>query len=358
MVALGRDPVGVDVDGFVVPSDGMMALACTAGERDGLRDLAPRARRPGWAGPWPWWPPALGRVRDLGVTFLDTAETYGDGRAEAVCGRALRRLRWPRETIVICTKVFWGVHSGRPGSSGLSRKHVTEGCIASLRRLGVDHLDILLCHRPDPRTPVEETVAAMSDLVRRGLVLYWGTSEWSPELVDCARAVACREGLVAPVAEQLQYNLLRRHRVEVDFAELAQAGLALTTWSPLAYGLLAGRDPIAPDGDPGRLGRPGYEWLRHEALGVDEVATMAAVRRIAAVAGEAGLAPAELALAWTLQNRSVATVVGGASSIAQLEQNVAVAGRPPLDDDLLAAVEMAADVSAPAIGAAPGGVRP
>lgn len=297
----------------------------------------------------------LGRARDLGVTFLDTAETYGDGRAEEVCGRALRRLRWPRETIVICTKVYWGVHGGRPGSWGLSRKHVTEGCTASLRRLGVDHLDVLLCHRPDPRTPVEETVAAMSDLVRRGLVLYWGTSEWPPALVQRARDIARRDGLVAPVAEQLQYNLLHRHRVEVDFVDLVQAGLALTTWSPLAYGLLAGRDPLAPGGDPGRLGRPGYEWLRHEALGTDERATMAAVHRIAAVAGEAGLAPAELALAWALQNRSVATVVGGASTIAQLEQNVAVAGRAPLDADLLAAVESAADVSAPAVVAASSG---
>lgn len=262
----------------------------------------------------------LDEAREIGVNFVDGAETYADGASEEATGRVLAKLDWPRETYVLSAKVYWGVHGGRPNTYGLSRKHVQESCHASLRRLGVEHLDLYLCHRADPDTPLAETVLAMTDLVRRGTVLYWGTSEWDPAQVAEAQRLAAELGGVAPVVEQLQYNLLHRHRVERDFAPLAErTGLGLTTWSPLAYGLLTGRYDTGIG--PGRLSEAGYRWLRRDALGPDERSTLDTVRRVNGVARDLGVPPAALALAWVLRNPLVSSAICGASDPAQLRES-------------------------------------
>ncbi|MFI9811766.1 aldo/keto reductase [Saccharothrix variisporea] len=264
----------------------------------------------------------LREAYDLGINFFDNAETYGDGRGEEAVGRALAAFKWPRETFVVSGKVFWGVHGKRPNTWGLSRKHVVEGCHAALRRLGLDHLDLFLCHRPDPNTPLDETVRAMSDLVTQGKVLYWGTSEWSADAVRDALGIAARDGFVGPSLEQLRYNLLDRRRVEVDFADLHhRAGLGITTWSPLAYGLLAGRyGEGAPPG--GRLADPAYRWLREDLFGDDEADLVARVAAVSRLAGDLGLHPARFALAWVLRNRAVSSAITGASHPAQLRESV------------------------------------
>jgi voltage-dependent potassium channel beta subunit len=273
-----------------------------------------------------------------GVNLLDTAETYGDGRAELALGGALRRLKWPRETYAVCAKVFWGVHGGRPTSRGLSRKHVIEGAHASLRRLGLDHLDILLCHRPDPDTPVEETVRAMSDLVTAGTILYWGTSEWSPDQVAGAIVVADRVGGHRPVTEQLRHNLLSPDRVRRDFGPLiSRTGLGVMAWSPLAYGLLAGRYQEAAH--TGRLSRAEYAWLREDVFGDAEADVLDRVRAFGVLAADAGLPPAVLALAWVLRDPVVSTAICGASTVRQMETNVRAGAGVDLDPALWQRIE-------------------
>ncbi|MFE6054268.1 aldo/keto reductase [Kitasatospora sp. NPDC056446] len=279
----------------------------------------------------------VARAYDLGVTYFDTAETYADGRSEEALGRVLHRLGLPRETLVLSGKVFYGTHRRRPGSWGLSRKHVVEGCHATLRRLGVDHLDVLLCHRFDPDVPLAETVRAMSDLVARGDVLYWGTSEWKPAQVAEARDLAERHGWAPPRVEQLLYNVLERDRLEGEFAPVAERlGIGLTTWSPLGYGLLSGRYDQGVPAD-GRLADPAYGWLRDHALGPGVLERAAAFTRLAQ---ESGLTPSRLAIAWVLRNPAVASAICGASRPDHLDDNTgAVDALDLLDDGLSARID-------------------
>jgi voltage-dependent potassium channel beta subunit len=261
---------------------------------------------------------------NLGVNFFDNAETYGNGEGEEMMGRVLATLRWPRESYLVSSKVYWGSGSARPTARGLSRKHVFEACEAALRRMGIDYLDLYLCHRPDATTPIEETVRAMSDLIsHQGKVLYWGTSEWSATAIAEAHRVARELGLIAPVTEQAQYNLLTRSRVEREYADLYTGlGLGLTAWSPLAYGLLTGRYNQKLDAS-GRLARVGYEWLRDSVLGDRSQQRLAAVRKFCALALEHGFSPAQLGMAWVLGNRNVSTAITGASNVDQLRETVA-----------------------------------
>lgn len=266
----------------------------------------------------------LEQARADGVTVLDTAETYGDGRAEQALGRALEALAWPRETYVVCAKVFYGTHRRAPGSHGLSRKHVVEGAHATLRRLGLEHLDLLLCHRHDPHTPLVETVRAMSDLVTQGKILYWGVSEWPVDAVRHAHDLAREHGWHPPVTEQLEYNMLARDRVEHEFAGLADdLGLGLMTWSPLAYGLLAGRydDGFSPHA---RLAREGFGWLREHALGPEEQRedVLDRIRGLNQAARDAGVEPSQAALAWVLRHPLVSSAITGASRPEQLRQTL------------------------------------
>ncbi|WP_267120645.1 aldo/keto reductase, partial [Xanthomonas sacchari] len=205
---------------------------------------------------------------DHGINFFDNAEVYAHGRAEQVMGDVIADLRLPRDGFCVSSKVYFGaVESPRPTQRGLSRKHVTDACHAALKRLRVDYLDLYYCHRPDPDTPVEETVRAMDALIRQGKVLYWGTSEWPAERIREAAQVARALGLHGPSMEQPQYNLLHRARVEQEYAPLyAELGLGTTIWSPLASGLLTGKynDGIDP---ASRLGQERNAWLQQEVIG-------------------------------------------------------------------------------------------
>jgi voltage-dependent potassium channel beta subunit len=257
---------------------------------------------------------------DSGVNFFDNAEAYANGKAEMVMGKILKRKGWPRDTFLVSSKVFWG--GDKPNQEGLSRKHVIEACHAALRRLRVDYLDLYFCHRPDPNTPIEETVRAMSDLVAQGKVLYWGTSEWSAEEIMRAYKISRELRLVPPTMEQPQYNMFHRDRVEREYAPLYDTlGLGTTIWSPLASGLLTGK---YNDGDPGgtRISLKDYAWLR-EKFETDEARKrLAKVKRLAALANDLGTTLPRLALAWCLKNPRVSSVITGASKPEQVKENM------------------------------------
>jgi voltage-dependent potassium channel beta subunit len=262
------------------------------------------------------------KAYDAGVNFFDNAEGYASGRSELVMGKILSKVGWPRDTWLVSSKVFFGSanHPQKPNQYGLSRKHVFEACHAALKRLQVDYLDFYFCHRPDPETPIEETVRVMSDLIAQGKVLYWGTSVWSSQEIMEAYGVARQYGLVPPTMEQPYYNLLQRHKVEVEYAPLYERiGLGTTIWSPLASGLLTGK---YNDGRPAdaRLGLERYGWLRDWVIKPERLEK---VRGLGGLAKELGLSQSVLALAWCLANPNVSTTILGASRVPQLEENLA-----------------------------------
>lgn len=275
---------------------------------------------------------------DAGVNFFDNAEAYASGKAEVVMGNILKRKGWPRDTFVISSKVFWG--GDLPNQEGLSRKHVFEACHAALRRLQVDYLDLYFCHRPDPDTPIEETVRAMSDLIAQGKVLYWGTSEWSAEQITDAHKIARELLLVPPTMEQPQYNMFHRDKVEREFAPLYRNfGLGTTIWSPLASGLLTGK---YNDGDPGdtRISLPEYSWLREQFESDEARSRLRKVKQLAAVASDLGTTLPRLALAWCLKNPNVSTVITGASKPEQVRDNMqAPTVVAKLTDDVMSRIE-------------------
>jgi voltage-dependent potassium channel beta subunit len=254
---------------------------------------------------------------DGGVNFFDNAEAYANGESETLMGRVLKKMNWPRDSYCVSSKVFWG--GKLPTQRGLSKKHVRDACDAALARLKVDYLDLYFCHRPDPETPIEETVRAMHELVAQGKVLYWGTSEWSAAEIAEAFGVARAQNLTPPTMEQPQYNLLARGRVEFKYLRIYEdQGLGLTTYSPLASGVLTGKylDGI-PDDTRGAL--PGYEWLHHS---MNNERTKEKVRRLQAIAAELGCTPAQLAIAWCAKNPRVTSVITGASRVAQVHENL------------------------------------
>jgi len=273
---------------------------------------------------------------DHGVNLFDNAEGYADGEAERVMGDVIADLRLPRDGFAVTSKVMFGSASDPlPMQKGLSRKHVRDACDAALRRLRVDYLDLYFCHRPDPDTPVVETVWAMDALIRQGKVLYWGTSEWPAAMIREAARIAKQHDLHPPSMEQPQYNLLHRERVEMEYASLyAELGLGTTTWSPLASGLLTGKYDAGMPADA-RLGLEGQGWLQRMVVGPQDADRPGRARRFVAIAQELGVAPAPLAIAWCLRNRHVSSVLLGASRLEQLRQNLDAL-------DLLATVEDAA----------------
>lgn len=257
---------------------------------------------------------------DAGVNFFDNAESYAGGNSERVMGAAIADLGWKRSDYVISTKYFWGIDGGVNTKDTLNRKYLLGAIDPSLERLGLDFVDIVYCHRPDPETPVLETVWAMHDIVATGRALYWGTSEWPAETITAALEVAERYRLHAPVVEQPQYNLFSRERVEVEYKTLYDSpGLGLTIWSPLASGVLTGKyvDGIPADS---RLGRPGYGWLRGPAEDPD---VRARVIALVGIARDLGCTPAQLAIAWCLKNSNVSSVITGASRVEQVQENLA-----------------------------------
>ena len=259
---------------------------------------------------------------DAGVNFFDNAEAYAGGQGEVVMGEALRTLAWPRLNYVVSTKFFWGLD--RAGDAvnrkdTLNRKYLMQAIDGSLKRFGLEHIDLIYCHRADPQTPVEETVRAMSDIITQGKALYWGTSEWSADEIRAACEVAERHHLHKPVMEQPQYHLLHRRRVEQEYARLYEdTGLGLTTWSPLASGLLTGKyRGGVPEGSRGAL--QGMGFLLD---GLTSPARNAAVAALEPIAAELGGSTAQLSIAWCAANPRVSSVITGASKLAQLQSNL------------------------------------
>lgn len=259
---------------------------------------------------------------DSGVNFFDNAEAYAGGKSEEIMGLALKKLGLRRSSYVISTKVFWGLHDGPNEKNTLNRKYLMESIDGSLKRLDMDHVDLLYCHRPDPETPVEEVVFAMSDIIASGKAHYWGTSEWSAAEIMEAWQIADRHHLRKPQMEQPQYNLLTRKRVEMEYGRLYKdIGLGLTTWSPLASGLLSGKynDGI-PEGS--RMSLKGYEWLKDGVLTPDRIES---VKKLGKMASDLNVTTAQLSLAWTAGNPRVSTVITGASRPDQVVENMKAA---------------------------------
>ncbi len=272
----------------------------------------------------------LRAARDAGINLFDNAEVYGRtrGEAEAILGAALARLReedphrWRRSSYLVTTKIFWG--GDDVNERGLSRKHIREGLAASLRRLRLDAVDLVFCHRPDPFTPTETVVRAMTEVVRDGLAHAWGTSEWSAQQITEAFWIARTLGLEPPQFEQPQYNLFHRERFEREYHPLylEPYRIGTTVWSPLLSGVLTGK---YNDGIPAgsRLTLPGYDWLRDRLEALRAEGVIDKVRALSAFAREElGCTPAQLALAWILKNPNVSTILLGASSPEQLRENV------------------------------------
>jgi voltage-dependent potassium channel beta subunit len=274
-------------------------------------------------------------AHDAGVNFFDNAEAYAHGNAEVVMGNVIKKLGWPRESFVISSKVFWGGEG--PNDQGLSRKHIYEACNRSLRRLQLDYVDLYFCHRPDPNTSIEETVRAMDDLVHRGKVLYWGTSEWSASDIMRAYGLAKELGMTPPQMEQPQYNMFHREKVEMEFLPLYRdIGLGTTTWSPLASGLLTGKyNGGIPPGSRATL--EGYSWIKERILSPQAIGK---TKELEPVAKELGCTLAQLALAWCLKNPNVSSVITGASRPEQVTENMkAVEVAPRLNADLMTRIE-------------------
>ena len=267
---------------------------------------------------------------DAGVNFFDNAEVYAGGMAETIMGQVFRKAGWRRSDLVVSTKIFWGgtpqgpgqpYHYG-PNDRGLSRKHIIEGTDAALKRLDLNYVDLLFCHRPDIDTPIEETVWAMNHVLQQGKALYWGTSEWSAAQIRQAHDIARREHLLPPTMEQPQYNMFHRDRVETEYAPLYdEIGLGTTIWSPLASGMLTGKynDGI-PDGS--RLSLENYQWLLPQLKSEEGQRKIAKVKQLTPLAQELGCTMAQLAIAWCLTNDDVSTVITGASRAEQVTENM------------------------------------
>ena len=282
----------------------------------------------------------LAAAYDGGINFFDNAEAYALGKSEEIMGAAFRKLGWPRLNYIVSTKFFWGLD--RQGEAvnrrdTLNRKYLMQAIDGSLTRFGLEHIDLVYCHRPDPSTPIEETVRAMNDMIVAGKALYWGTSEWPAEAITTAWRVADRHGWHKPLVEQPQYHLFHRQRVEQEYAPLyAELGLGLTTWSPLASGLLSGKYRAGvPEGSRGAM--QNMAFLRE---GLTHAARNAAVAQLATLAAELGGTPAQLAIAWAAKNPHVGSVITGASRLEQLRDNLgALALLDKLTPEVLARID-------------------
>ena len=253
---------------------------------------------------------------DHGVNFFDNAEAYAAGKSEVLMGKILKELKWGRDTYIVSSKVFWG--GELPTQKGLSKKHIHDACNAALRRLQVDYLDLFFCHRPDPETPILESVYAMNDLITQGKIMYWGTSEWSAEEIKEAFKCSKKYNLREPSMEQPQYNILHRDRFEKEYEKIFDKyKIGSTIWSPLASGVLSGK---YNDGIPknSRFTVKGYEWLSDGM----ETVNLKKVKELGKISDSIGITQSQLSILWCLKNKNVSTVILGASNTKQLKENL------------------------------------
>ncbi len=281
----------------------------------------------------------MAAAHDAGVNFFDCAEVYAHGKAEEVLGSALKKLGWRRGSYLVSTKFYWGLNDGVNERNTLNRKRLMEGINGSLQRLQLDYVDLIFCHRPDPTTPIEETVWAMHSIIEQGKAFYWGTSEWSAGEIVAAIETAERHHLHKPTMEQPEYNLLKRERFEQEYARVFKDyGYGSTTWSPLASGLLTGKYSNGIPKDT-RASLKGYGWL-HKRLTDPE--RLEKVRRLEPIAKELGCSLGQLSIAWVLQNPNVSTVITGASRADQVQENMkAVEVAPRLSPEIMARIDEA-----------------
>ena len=257
---------------------------------------------------------------DNGINFFDNAEIYANGNSEIIMGKILKKTGWSRDTYILSSKVFWG--GEKPTQIGLSRKHITDGCHAALKRLQVEYLDLFFCHRPDPETPIEETVRVMDVLIQQGKILYWGTSEWEANQLMEAFEIAEKLNLTPPTMEQPEYNLFNRGKIEKDYLPLyKEYGLGTTIWSPLASGLLTGK---YNHGFPSnsRVYVKGYEWLKEQFESDETIQKIEKVKALEPVAEKLNISLTQLSLGYCLKNTNVSTVILGATKKKQLEENL------------------------------------
>lgn len=278
---------------------------------------------------------------DNGVNFFDNAEAYAHGEAETIMGEVFKRTGWRRDSYIVSSKVFGGaVPNPGPTQRGLSRKHIFDACYQAMERLQVDYLDLYFCHRPDREVPMEETVRAMTDLINQGMVMYWGTSEFTAQELMEAHSVARQYNLIPPTMEQPQYNMFHRQRFEVEYNRLySEIGLGTTIWSPLASGVLTGKyNNGIPDDS--RMALESYGWLREMLESEEGQSRLEKVRELTRVAEDLGASMAQLALAWTLKNPNVSTAITGATKLSQIEDNLkAVDLVAQLTDDVMEKIE-------------------
>ena len=256
-----------------------------------------------------------------GINFFDNAEIYARGRAEIVMGNILKQKNWDRSSFVVSSKLFFGLNgdNSKPNERGLSKKHIIDGCHASMKRLQVEYIDLLYCHRPDKNTPIEETVWAMNSLIQQGKILYWGTSEWSASEIMEAMWAAEKNHLIGPTMEQPQYNMIVREKMEKEYLHLFKHhGLGTTIWSPLASGILTGKYNGSQPTDT-RLNIEGMDWLKSRLL-VEE--NLKKVDQTKIIADELSTTLPLLGIAWCLKNSNVSSVILGASKVTQLKENL------------------------------------
>ena len=263
----------------------------------------------------------MGIAYEQGVNFFDNAEVYAAGESEKMMGRVLSKKNWDRTSIVLSSKAYfgWRGKQNKPNQTGLSRKHLTEACHDALQRLQTDYLDLYFCHRPDKKMPIAEVVQTMNTLIQQGKILYWGTSEWSGVEIMEAHRIAEAYRLIGPAMEQPQYNLFERSKVDAEYLEIYKnVGLGTTIWSPLAAGLLTGKynDGI-PEGS--RFQIEGFEWLRDRWLMQEKINK---VQQLGAIAKALKVSTASLSIAWCIKNHNVTTAILGATSKAQLLDNL------------------------------------
>ncbi len=274
---------------------------------------------------------------DAGVNFFDNAESYAGGKSEEVMGAALKKLGWRRSSYLVSSKFYWGLNDKVNEHHTLNRKYLIEGINGSLKRFGLEYVDIIYCHRPDKNTPIEETVWAMHNIIEWGKALYWGTSEWSAAEIVSAIQIAERHHLHKPVTEQPVYNLFERHRFSSEYERVYRDyGYGTTIWSPLASGLLTGKyNKGIPEGSRGTL--KGYDWL-HDMLTDQEKLDM--VKALEPIANELGCSLSQLSLAWCLKNPYVSTVITGASRVEQVHENMKAAEiAPKLTPEILEQID-------------------